>query len=170
MFGFSNRKNEYEVRDLLARLINQTAPNLGTLEGDDRRDSRSNRTLPVILVVWENGRPNPKETTSVVTKDVSDRGISVVLRAPLRVDKLVVALFVPRERQDPRTGEPAFALAEVRQHCGLGGGFWQTGLEFTELLSVAKYPELEQIVPLVTKLTPPVVVPLPSADSLSESR
>lgn len=145
MFAFDTRKRLCEVRDFVRQLVDLTSPNLPPLEGEARTENRSNRALPALLVPWENGQPVVDESTYAITKDFSDRGLALVLQQPFKSVLVVVGLWLE---------SPRFALAEVRQNVPLGGGFWQIGVELTELLDSAKSPQVQSLLPLATRLVP----------------
>ena len=145
MFTFDTRKRLCEVRDFVRQLVDLTSPNLPPLEGEARTENRSNRALPALLVPWENGQPVVDESTYAITKDFSDRGLALVLQQPFKSVLVVVGLWLE---------SPRFALAEVRQNVPLGGGFWQIGVELTELLDSAKSPQVQSLLPLATRLVP----------------
>jgi len=145
MFAFDTRKRLCEVRGFVRQLVDLTSPNLPPLEGEARTENRSNRALPALLVPWENGQPVVDESTYAITKDFSDRGLSLVLQQPFKSVLVVVGLWLE---------SPRFALAEVRQNVPLGGGFWQIGVELTELLDSAESPQVQGLLPLATRLVP----------------
>ena len=89
-----------------------------------------------------------EEVAYALTKDFSDRGLALVLPQPFRAVDVVVGLWL---------GSPRFVLAEVRQNAALGGGFWQLGIEITELVDSGS-PAIRPLAPLATRL-----IPMPSA-------
>jgi len=146
MFSFDTRKRLVEVRGFVRRLVDLTSPNLPPLEGDSRAEQRSNRSLPALLAPWADGQPVVDESTYAFTKDFSDRGLSLVLHQPFKAAQVVVAVWLLES--------PRFALGEVRQIVPLGGGYWQLGVELTELLDSAEFPQVESLAPLATHLVP----------------
>jgi hypothetical protein len=147
MFSFQTGKKLNEIRGFIRQLVDLTSPNLPPLGGDSRAESRSNRALPALLVPWENRRPVVDESTYALTRNLSDHGLALVLQQPFRSDQVVVGLWLQR---------PRFALGGVRQNAPLGGGFWQLGVELTELLDPAELPQMEPLVPLCARLVPPL--------------
>ena len=145
MFSFDTRRRLCEVRDFLRHLVDLTSPNLPPLEGEARSESRSNRALPVLLTPWEHGEPVVDESTYAITKDFSERGLSLTLPQPFKADQVVVGLWLE---------SPRFVLGEIRQSTPLGGGFWQLGVEFTDFVNAAEYPQVESLVPLAARLIP----------------
>ena len=145
MFSFDTRKRLGEVRDFLRQLVDLSSPNLPPLEGDFRSQTRSNRVLPVLLSPWEHAQPVVDESTYAFTKDISDRGLSLVLGQPFKSFEVVVGLWLD---------SPRFVLGEVRQNVPLGGGFWQIGVELTGLLDSVEHPQIQSLMPLASRLVP----------------
>ena len=145
MFSFDTRKRLGEVRGFLRHLVDLSSPNLPPLEGDSRSQPRSNRALPVLLAPWEHAQPVVDESTYALTKDISDRGLSLVLGQPFKSLEVVVGLWLD---------SPRFVLGDVRQNVPIGGGFWQIGVELTELLEAVDHPQIQTLVPLATRLVP----------------
>ena len=143
MFSFDTRRRLCEVRGFLRQLVDLTSPNLSPLEGDARSEGRSNRALPVLLAPWQHGEPVVDESTYAITKDFSERGVSLTLPQPFRAAEVVVGLWLE---------SPRFVLGEIRQSTPLGGGFWQLGVELTDFLEPAEYPQIESLVPLAARL------------------
>jgi hypothetical protein len=85
------------------------------------------------------------ESTYAFTKDVSDRGLSLVLPQPFKSVEVVVGLWLD---------SPRFVLGEVRQNVPLGGGFWQIGVQLNEVLCAVDHPPLEALLPMATRLVP----------------
>lgn len=145
MFSFDTRKRLGEVRAFLRCLVDLSSPNLPPLEGDSRSQTRSNRALPALLCPWEHAQPVLDESTYAFTKDVSDRGLSLVLGQPFKSLEVVVGLWL---------ASPRFVLGEIRQNVPLGGGFWQIGVELTGLLDPVDYPQIQSLMPLASRLVP----------------
>lgn len=145
MFSFDTRKRLGEVRDFVRQLVDLTCPNLPPLDGDSRAESRSNRALPALLAPWEHAQPVLDESTYAFTKDISDRGLSLVLSQPFKSFEVVVGLWLEG---------PRFVLGEIRQNVALGGGFWQIGVELTALPDPDEYPQIQNLMPLASRLVP----------------
>jgi hypothetical protein len=126
-------------------LVNHTSPNLPPLEGDFRSENRANRTIPTLLTPWEDAEPAVDESTYALTKDFSDRGVSLVLHQPFKAEQVVVGFRLESVR---------FTLGNVRQNVPLGGGFWQLGVELTGILDPAVFPQIQSLLPLTAPLVP----------------
>ena len=146
MFLFGTRNRQLEVHKLMRRALDKSSPNLPRWEGESRWESRSNRTIPVLLIPYAEGELSVPEMTTALTKNLSSQGLALVLHQPFRADQVVVGFW--------GDGEPDFLLGKVRQNVPLGGGFWQLGLELTERLCPADCPALQPLVPQAAKLEP----------------
>ncbi len=145
LFSFDTRKRLSEVRSFLRQLVDLTSPNLPPTEGESRAEGRSNRTLPALLAPWDRDQAVVDESTYAVTKNISDRGLSLVLSQPLKSTEVVVGLWLDA---------PRYVLGQVRQNVPIGGGFWQVGVELTELLDPVGQPQLRRLDALAARLVP----------------
>lgn len=145
MFSFDTRKRLVAIRGFVRQLMDTTSPNRPPLEGEFRAENRSSRALPILLAPWENLQPIVDESTYAVTKDFSDHGLSLVLHQPFKSDQVVVVLWLEHAY---------FGLGEVRQNVPLGGGFWQVGIELTDVVNTGEYPQLESLLPMAARLVP----------------
>lgn len=144
MFWFQNRDKHLEIHRIIRRLINASTPNRIPLEGDSRWELRSNRTIPVLLVPYDNNELSVGEVAYALTKNLSSQGLALVLHQPLRAEQVVVGIWSNEQAH--------FVAARVRQCVSLGGGFWQIGLEAIELLPPAQFPELTRLLPWAARL------------------
>ena len=109
---FSKEQGElYQLRGYLRRICDVTSPNLPWWD-DGRCEDRVSRTIPVLLTTWENNRPVLRETTTALTRDISDRGLSVALCQAFREENAVVGFWIP----GTRGCGPWFCLAAQRPH------------------------------------------------------
>ena len=143
---FFKQDPQLQIQTRLRRICNATVPNLPCID-DCRGDSRQNRTIPVLLVPWEGKSANTNDAATALTRDISDRGISVTLPGPFRVDQLVVGFWLPQILESP-----FFFLGAARQTVPIGGGFWALGIEATQELSGS---EVEPLMELIKQILPP---------------
>ncbi|HEV3343998.1 MAG TPA: hypothetical protein VG125_26725 [Pirellulales bacterium] len=148
MLWFQNRDKQAELYRVIRRLINASTPNRAPLQGESRWESRSNRTIPVLLVPYDNNELSVGETAYALSKNMSSCGLALVLHQPLRSEQVVVGIWSSEQAH--------FVSARVRQTIPLGGGFWQIGVEARELLSPASVPDLIRLLPLAARLDPSV--------------
>jgi hypothetical protein len=147
MFSFTKRKKQSEIHRFIRRLLDSPRSTIPPVRGEHRWETRSNRTLPVLLAPWDENRPSPEEAAIALTKDLSGQGLALVLCQPFRAEQVVVGFWCE--------GEPQFVLGCLRQNVPLGGGFWQAGIELNQRLSRAECTALDLLVPLAARLKPP---------------
>ncbi len=145
MFSFDDRKKLLEVQSVLRRVIDASAPNRAPQEGEARWDSRSNRTLPLVLCPWEDDEPWIDGAITAVTKNVSSQGLTAILAVKFEAE-LVVAGF-------SLDGDHRFMIGIVRHRTPLGGGFSQLGIELTRVIAPAEVPALLRLLPMTECLT-----------------
>jgi hypothetical protein len=148
MLWFQSRDKQAELHRVIRRLINASTPNRAPSQGESRWESRSNRTIPVLLVPYDDNVLSTGELAYALSKNMSTRGLALVLHQPLRAEQVVVGIWSNQQAH--------FVLATVRQSGPLGGGFWQIGLEAKELLSPASVPDLTRLMPWAARLDPSV--------------
>ena len=139
MFFNSQKSGQIEAQALLRRIGDLTSPNLPRLD-DVRGDTRQNRTLPVLLAPWGRDGAEVRAAMTALTRDISDRGMSVTLPMPVRVQEVAVGLWLKR-----RDCEPWFFLGSVRHNVAIGGGFWALGIEIMRRLESSETAELSQV-------------------------
>lgn len=145
MFSFSERAKVVESQKLLRRIMDASSLNLFH-EGSSRGETRSNRTIPVLLLPYEDGRVVLQKAVYAVSKDLSSQGIALILSEPLHAERVVVGLLV-----DDR---PRFLLGEVRQASAVGGGFWQVGVATTDVFEPTGCDSLSALGLLTDALRP----------------
>lgn len=144
MLWFKSRDEHLEIHRVIRRLINASTPNRIPLDGESRWELRSNRTIPVLLVPYDHNELSVGEHAYALTKNLSSQGLALVLHQPFRAEQVVVGFWA--------SDQPHFVSGMVRQSVPLGGGFWQIGVETTELLSTASLPDLARLVPWAARL------------------
>lgn len=137
---FSRRKSgQVEAQAYLRRICDLTTPNLPRID-DSRGDTRLNRTLPVLVVPWQVGTPLLDSTMTGLTRDISDRGLSLLLTQQLQVSEVVIGFWLP-----PQDDRPWFFLGEIRHQMQFGDGYWALGIEVMRRLTAAESGELTPI-------------------------
>ncbi len=154
MFSFTRRKKRLELQTLLTRLVDLTTPNLTHFNEEDRIAKRYIRVLPVLLAPWEDERPVVAEATTALTKDLSERGVALILNQPFRADELLVGFLVPPMDTTGKDMDALFAKGHLRQCIPLGGGYWQLGIELIDFIDEAQTPAIAEIMPLLESLAP----------------
>jgi hypothetical protein len=144
MFSFDDRKKQLDVQAFLRRAIDASTPNRPPVEGESRWDTRANRTFPLVMAPWVDGRLCAESAMTALSKNISSQGLTAILAAPIRAEQLVICFVLE--------GQAYYLLGEVRHRTPLGGGFWQLGIELTKLLTPAEEPALEQLQPMTEAL------------------
>jgi hypothetical protein len=140
MFFNKRKSGQIEAQAFLRRICDLTSPNLPRLD-DVRADTRQNRTLPVLLAPWGRDGAEVRAVMAALTRDISDRGMSVTLPMPVRVQEVAIGLWLKN-----RDFEPCFFLGTVRHNVAIGGGFWALGIEIMRRLESSETGELTQLV------------------------
>lgn len=153
MFSFAKRKTTVDLFPYVRRICDLTTPNLPNVASVDRSENRSNRTIPTLICPWDAGHPAVEECTTCLTGDLSDRGARLILMRRLHVEQVVLGYWIDSVDMP----EPWFFLAEARRCHPAGGGFWNLGVEFTQLASDAYREELMPLKEQVAQLLPPVL-------------
>ena len=122
------------VRSFILNLVNGHCLDSHRLGQGPRLESRVNLSLVALIVPVENKELRLDKSLSVVTKEFSTTGVSVVLNGPSSLDEVIVGFC--------QNSEITFARAKARHLSPMGGGFFQLGLEMTEIVSPTKYPAL----------------------------
>jgi hypothetical protein len=148
MFSFNSQKKLVELQKYVRRLCDRTTAELSPLEGESRSDSRHYRVIPTILSPWEDDGPVLHESAFVLTKDVSERGVGLVLEQPFRAERVVLGFWLPHE------DHPDFFLGDIRQNSPIGGGFWVIGIELVDVATPAETKALQRLLPMAEKLLP----------------
>ena len=152
MFGFRDRKVE-KLRALLRRLTDQTTPaRVRTACEEQRTTLRYNRVLPVLMVPFgEDGKPLLDESQIVLSRDLSDSGISLAHQHEFELGPVIIGIWFIDESSAPHEWEePILARGRAVQRKSIGGGFIQTGVEFDTLYDDPKFTA--QILPLAATL------------------
>ena len=82
MFSFSAQKKTVELQIYLRRICDLAVANR-LVPDDDRSVRRCNCAVPVVLCPWSRNGPEMDKCMTVVTKDISDREVSLLLHHPL---------------------------------------------------------------------------------------
>jgi hypothetical protein len=146
MFSWGGHKQQLDVQKLLRRAIDASSPNLPPTDGESRYDTRSNRTLPLVLIPWQDNEPRPNGAVTALSKNLSSHGLTVLHVDPIEAEQVVVGFCVEKQ--------PYFILGAVRHRTPLGGGFFQLGIELSRVLTPTEEPALETLVEATAGLAP----------------
>jgi hypothetical protein len=89
------------------------------------------------VIPVERKQPKISKCFSAVTKEFSTSGISLVLDSPRPLDRVILGL-----RWE---GEMRFIAARACHLHPLGEGFYQLGLELTEIVRAGDCPALQKV-------------------------
>ncbi len=151
MFSFTARKKAVTAERHIRRMIDLTIPNDAGVAITDRYENRFNRSIPVLLCPWERNEPVVSEAVTVVTKDIGDRGVGLILTQPYDATEVVLGFCLP----EAAASEPSFFLGTKRSNVAIGGGFWLLGVQVTEFMNETWHTELAPLFPMARKLLPP---------------
>ena len=90
VFSFNRDKKRIELQSYMRRVADLTSPNLAPLSGDSRLEGRYNRSLPVLIVPRVGGNHRAEEAAFAVSKDICDRGLSLLACQPYPLTEVIV--------------------------------------------------------------------------------
>lgn len=163
MFSFAMRKKVVDMQPYLRRICDLTAPNNAAAAGLPRTENRYNRAIPVLLCPWEDHRPVTDRSAIAVTRDLSDRGVGVILTHPLDATEMAIGFYLASDTMQ----EPWFFRGLVTRCEPMGGGFWLLGLELVECMNENWSDELQPLFARAQKLLPPVDAPEEAIEACS---
>jgi hypothetical protein len=86
----------------------------------------------------------------VVTKDLGDQGVGLVVSHPLECKEVVVGFC----HEEATSGEPWYFLGTQRTSVSIEGAFWLAGIELQEFMNENRSDQLEPLVPMAKMLVP----------------
>jgi hypothetical protein len=131
------RNRESEVRGFVLKVVNNNCPELKSLLEGPRADSRVNLTVVVLVVPVHRKKLMLEQSFFAVTKEFSGSGVGLVVERPRPIEEAVLGF-----RWE---GDTVFLRAWSKHLHPLGGGFFQIGMELTEVVPVGDYPELASL-------------------------
>lgn len=151
MLFLKKRRNTVDLAPYVRRIIDVTTPNLPSQGNVGRTENRYNRTIPVLLTGWSAKGGVEKPIKFAVTKDLTDRGISVVLDAPLPTTEIMVGFWLSATQ----TETPWFFLGKTVRQQPIGGGFQLHAIELLEYATETYAKQLHKVLPLARQLLAP---------------
>jgi hypothetical protein len=125
------------VQSFILKLVNNNCPELVALNEGPRLEKRVNICLAVLVVPVEAGRPLADEAFTAVTREFCATGLALVLDKPTTLSELIIGF--------PWEDEMTFLRATVKHSSPMGGGFYQIGLQATEVVHPGDFPELRSL-------------------------
>jgi hypothetical protein len=133
---FSKKKNR-EVQAFLTKLVNNNCADLESLIEGPRQEDRVRLTVVVLVIPVEKDRPVVEKMFAAVTKEFSTTGVALVSNEK-RVAEDVILGF----RWE---GAMKFARGKARHLSPMGAGFYQLGVQLSEVVFPGDYPELRSV-------------------------
>jgi len=133
---FAKRKDR-EVQSLLTKIVNNNCADMEALIEGPRAEDRVRLTVVVLVIPVEKKRPAVQKMFAAVTKEFSSGGVALVSNEQ-RVAEDVVLGF----RWE---GAMKFVRGAAKHLSPLGAGFYQMGVELSEVVYPGDYPELQSI-------------------------
>lgn len=131
------RDKKRAVQSFILKMVNNNCPEMGALIEGPRLENRVNLTVVALVIPVEGKKPLTTKAFPAVTKEFSTSGLAVVLDQPRAMDEAIVGF-----RWD---GEMTFVRAATKHLNPMGGGFYQLGLQMTEIVYPGDYPELKSL-------------------------
>ena len=157
MTAFAEQKKAVDLHRFTRCIIDSTAPNNGRSTYFVRSENRYNRAIPVLLAPWLGNQPDAENSVFVLTKDISDQGLAVLLGCPFRAKEVVVGFWLASVGME----EPWFFRGTIVRNTAIGGGFRLLGMELTEFMNDDWASELRPLLFRAKRLLPPATVSSP---------
>jgi PilZ domain len=123
------------VQKFVLKIVNNNCPELKALFDGPRNDKRVNLSLVVLVVPLENSEVQVDNAFYAVTRDLSASGLGIILSQQRALDQVLLGFRLE--------GQLTFVRAKAKHLNPMGYGFYQLGLEMTEIVSIDKYPALK---------------------------
>ena len=130
-------KKEHEVQVLMKNLLNNNCEELESFVEGPRLEGRVRLAVIVMVIPVEKGRPVVEQAFAAVTKEFSSVGVALVVDEPVGVDEVILALRWERGMK--------YILAKAKHLNPMGAGYYQLGLQMTEMAYPGDYPELQSV-------------------------
>jgi len=135
--AFFVQKRIPEIQSFMLKFVNNHTNAFESVALYKRRETRARLTVVVLVVPFENGKAQIHEAFTAISKEFSTSGMSLILPEPRGFDQLAIGLKF--------LGGVKFLLARAVHLTPMGGGFYQLGLQFMEMLHPADLPELQNV-------------------------
>ena len=136
MLLFAKRKDR-EVQTFMTKLVNNNCAELQALAEGPRLEGRVRLSVVVLVVPMVDGKPDVEATFAAVTKEFSSSGVSLLVEEPRSVDEVILAF---------RSEDAMKFLRGKAKHLNpMGAGYYQLGVQLSEMVRVGDFPELESV-------------------------
>lgn len=132
--AFYVQKRIPEVQSFILKFVNNHSNVAESIALYKRKETRARLNVVILVIPYEDGKLRLDQGFTAVSKEFSTTGMSFILPEPRGLDQVVIGLKF--------LGEMKFLLSRAIHLTPMGGGFYQLGLEFIEILQPADFPEL----------------------------
>jgi hypothetical protein len=150
MLWLFESKKIVEAYPYLRRLCDLTTPNVSCSDEYGRSENRYNRTIPVLLCPWTNDAPLIDQAAIVLTKDIADGGLGLVVPHAHWSGNVALGFWL----NEAVMSEPWFFLGAVQRSASFGGGYWCLGVELKEFANPEHGEALAPLHELARSLLP----------------
>ncbi|MBN2477410.1 MAG: hypothetical protein JXB62_22585 [Pirellulales bacterium] len=130
-------KREFGVQSFILKVVNNACPGLEALIEGPRSEGRVQLVLVVMVIPVENRQLCVDEAFTAITKEFSTKGLAIVLNQPVGLEEVILGF----RSESGMT----FVRAKAKHLNPMGGGFFQLGLQMTEIVSPGDYPQLQEM-------------------------
>lgn len=143
MIAKKKRDRKLELEKYVRSLIDSLKPRMRG-ECDLRDEPRLGRTIPALLIPFQEGEPFVANALFVFTKNLSSSGAAVISQTTVESDQIILGLW--------GNAQCRFAAGKIRYRQMIDGGFWQFGVELTGLVQAEEYQALQKLAGLSDRL------------------
>jgi hypothetical protein len=127
-------RKDRRVESFVLKLVNNSCPSLATRLEGPRIDNRVAMVVVAMVVPIQGRKLLLADAFHTVTKEFSNKGVSLVLDQARPLDEVILGFQM--------VGEMTFIRAQSK-HCNpMGAGFYQMGFQLLEVVSPGDYPGL----------------------------
>lgn len=159
MFFTKSRKQRAEVQEYLQWVGDMLDPDGAVVETDHRSAVRHARIYPALLAPWENDAPVLAESTYGLTRDLSTRGMALIISRKFAKEEVLVGIWPTNEILTAATTKPGFLVGQIRSQVEIGAAFYKVGLELQRCLD-AQHPQFDKLYQHAKCLLPSNQLPL----------
>lgn len=132
-----SRKRAAAVQSLMLKLVNNNCSDLESLLEGPRLEGRVRLTIVVMVIPVVKGKLMFERMFPAVTKEFSTTGVSLVLNYPRSLDNVVLGFRWERSMR--------FVRGKAKHMSPMGAGFFQLGLQLTDVVHIGDHPGLEKV-------------------------
>jgi len=121
----------------MLKLVNNNCSDLESLIEGPRLEGRVRLTIVVMVIPVVKGKLAFEQMFPAVTKEFSTTGVSLVLNYPRSLDVVVLGFRWERSMQ--------FLRGKAKHLSPMGAGFFQLGLQLTDVVYAGDHPGLEEV-------------------------